>query len=64
LLQLSGIEDILSAVLGRRGIEERDPLRVVARQSTLRYVRAKADINIDSLNREPEGAPAAVRCGG
>jgi hypothetical protein len=36
-LQLSGIEDISSAVLGRRGVEERDPLRVVARQSTLRY---------------------------
>jgi hypothetical protein len=42
LLQLSGIANILSSVL-TAGSEPGDPLRVVARQSTLRLVRAKAE---------------------
>ena len=62
MLQLSGIEDILSAVLGRRGIEERDPLRVVVRQSTLRYVRAKAESASTAGTANPTGSRSGALC--
>ena len=60
MLQRSGIEDIYSRFSAAGGIEKRDPLRVVARQSTLRYVCAKAEISIDSWSRKPDGTPAGV----
>jgi hypothetical protein len=47
----------LAAVLDRRRIKPRDPLRVVARQSTLRYGRAKAESTSTAGTANPTGLP-------
>ena len=72
LLQLSGIEDILSSVLDRREDRARRPAPRGRASINLALFRRQSRINNDSWNREPDGAPetrlrsgsgTVVRCG-
>jgi hypothetical protein len=58
LLQLSGLEDILSSVLDRREDRARRPATYGRASINLALFPRQSRINNESWNREPDGARA------